>query len=187
MKLKQITKAILHPQIFLLLASLLFLWYTFTVWALNNIAEGDLIAHSGLLTNMDTVNTNSKQQLGYRGKTNYYLRFTIDKEPNRMFTLLTRPQYDYIISSQLKVGDSVTLFTLPRFGSKLFGFAEASSEVQKLSKGDKLVFHNTSLYARKNYLWLYINLITSLTFFILYIVKLRRKIFSENHKGILVA
>ena len=174
MTLKQVTKAILHPQIFLLLTALLFLWYTLTFWSLNHVTENDLMPHSGVLIQMDTVNAKPKQRMEYRGLNSYYFRFVIDKEPGRMYYLRSFPSYDRKLRLQIRVGDTLTLFTLPQLSNRIFGLREISSTVHKLSKGDKLIYHDTALYYRRQPIWLSINLIASLTFFILFIFRFRK-------------
>lgn len=174
MTLKEISKLVFHSQTLLILPALLFLWYAFDIYSGNNITESDLIPHSGQLGTMDTVNANPKKELGYRGSNVNYFRFKINTEPNTTFFMVTGPRYSnyHLVTSRLAIGDTVTIFTSPQVSAK---FKNTPKRIEKLMKGDDVIVNYKSLYTRKNHFGLYINLIISLFFFILYFIKVRRR------------
>lgn len=178
MTLKDATKLVFHSQTLLILPALLFLWYAYDINSGNNITESDLIPHSGQLVNLDTVNANPKTELGYRGLTANYFRFKINSEPNTMFFMVTGPRYSnyHVVTSRLAIGDTVTIFTSPQVSAR---FTNRHKRIEKLKKGNDVIVNYKSLYTRKNHFGLYINLIISLFFFILYGVKIRRRYYTS--------
>lgn len=140
MKLKGFIKLVFHAQSLILIPALLFLWYAVNLYADNHVDEDELIAHNGQVIFLDTIFAKPEKDLKFNGnsKVNYF-RVKLHNQPERVFTILTNPTYSNYerITSNVKVGDRITIFTKPQLGSGI-GVRE-SNTIVKIAKSNESV------------------------------------------------
>lgn len=137
--MKRFLKFVLHRQTFLLLFSLLFLWYTADAFYDYTITENDLTPHKGKITHLDTASSKSKKDIHKYGD-GLFFELKIDSEPNATFMLyaLLNSRHFHYIQSRLKKNDTVTIFTEPRFLETVI-HRRGSHAIEKLMKGKKVL------------------------------------------------
>jgi len=117
-----------------LLSFLVCLWLTISLIADFKIKTSDFIRHKGVILTIDSVVTRVKDKPLFK-QTTQELRLTINTE-QEYFTSTTTTGFGDI-TSKIKTGDTVTIFTKPKT-IMIFGLKKAN-DISHLVKDDKTI------------------------------------------------
>jgi hypothetical protein len=130
MVLKKLRTLLFHKDSFFLVSFFVLLWLTISLIADSGKKTSDLIRHTGVVLNIDSVIIEVKDKPLFK-QTTQELRLIINTEP-ACFMLTTTGSFRYV-TSKIKIGDTVTIFTKPRT-LMVFGLRK-ENDISQLVKG----------------------------------------------------
>lgn len=169
--MSKILRLIFLKETFLLLFGLVWLWFSIGLWVDSNYSEKNLEVHYGVISKMDSVITRVKNKPLFK-EVEKQLLVVLNSE-KKTFTLLSTENFGFI-TSKVAEGDTVKLFTKPKVWG-IFGLKKAS-EINHLIKSGTIVL-NYEDYKKSISGMFYFTLTFSLTLIIVYIVKLRKRLY----------
>lgn len=128
---RQTLRLIFHKDSMILVAALIFLWFTISLLVDSNYTLEHLTKHSGRLTSIDSAITRVKNKPFFKEITKKST-IRIDTEDN-YFTCITTKNFGYI-TSHLSPGDAVTIYTKHRLWG-IFGLRNART-ITHFTKGN---------------------------------------------------
>lgn len=169
MTARQIRNLIFHKDSIALVFSLVFLWFSISLYIDSSFRTTNLIRHTGRINNITTVITRVKNKLFFKESTKE-LRITVNTEEN-YFTSITTESFGNITSG-IKVGDTITIFTKPKVWG-IFGLKSAR-DISQLTKNDKVMM-NFANYKRSISGFFIPTLIFSIILIIIYLVRTTKR------------
>ena len=170
MKLPKTVRLILIKETIILLFGFVWLWFSIGLYVDSNYSIANLKPHHGLIEGIDSSVVKVKSKPLFKEITQE-LQINLSTD-NSIYTLQTTGNFSNIVS-KIDVGDSVTIFTKPKLWG-VFGLKKASV-INHLTKGKEVVLDYRTYKSSISALF-YLTLIFSIIFFIVYIVKLRNRI-----------
>ncbi len=131
---------IFHKSSFALLGSLFFLWASIGLLHDTSLTKQDLIPHTGTVVHIDSIKTIGGRNASLAGKKSFLLRIVLHIQPNILYSATPLKKYgDFnLITSNVKLGDQITIFTKPRLW-KIFGLKRANDISLLVKSGEVIV------------------------------------------------
>jgi hypothetical protein len=138
MKPLQLIKFIFHVQTLLLIPIVVSLWLSIDSLYFSNIEESDLIPHSGKITEVYTLNTESKKDIQTYGKGNF-LFLRLDNNPQQLFHMAVpvTSNLKNELTKQQQSGANLTLFIMPKMVKRLEN--NRSNYIEKMDVNGKTI------------------------------------------------
>lgn len=165
----KILRLLIHKDSVLLIASLVFLWFTISLLVDTNYSFDNLTKHSGQIVSIDSAITRVKNKPLFKEVTKQ-LRLTLNNEHD-YFTSITTTDFGNI-TSKIERGDSVNIYTKKKAWG-IFGLKK-DNDISHMSKGSTVVidFANYRKSLTGSFL---ITLAAFLVFFTIYVIKTKRR------------
>lgn len=165
-----------HKQSFLLIPVILFLWYSLDALYSYNITAEKLRRFSGTVVFLDSTSIPVSRNMN-RGAKGHYLRLKLNSEFFPFFIIRTVPnsRMDRLLTSRLKLGNDVILYTEPQF---LDGVIQrsGSNTVVKLVRGNTVIFDYFHISNKVSYKMALISIPLFIVSLALYLVKTRQRL-----------
>ncbi len=165
----QFFKFIFHRDTIALVASLVFLWFTLSLFSDSNYDINELRMHKGQLISIDSVIIKKVDKLLFK-ETTKALHLTISGE-RKYFSTITKKDFGYVVS-QITLMDTITIYTKPRFLG-VFGI-KSPRDICQLTIDDKIVI-DFEKYKESISLANILTLIATFGFFFYYFIRARKR------------
>jgi hypothetical protein len=170
MKFPKILRLIFLKETVLLIFGLVWLWFSVGLYVDGTYTIKDLKPHNGVIEGLDSVIIRVKDKPLFKEVTKQ-LRLQLSSD-NNVYTLQTTENFGYLVS-KVNIGDSVTVFTKPKLWG-IFGLKKAY-DINHLTKDKEVVIDYTTYKSSLSGLF-YLTLIFSLVLLVVYVVKLKKRI-----------
>jgi hypothetical protein len=179
MKVPRILRLIFLKETSFLIFGLVWLWVSIGLYVDGNYTVRDLKAHHGTVERLDSFIVRVKDKPFFKEVTKQ-LRLQLSSD-NNVYTLETTENFGNVVS-KISVGDSVTVFTKEKLWG-IFGL-KMSSDINHMTKNGDVVVDYAAYKSSISGLF-YLTLILSLVSLVIYIVKLRKRIWwdFDGHKS----
>jgi hypothetical protein len=166
----KVWNVLLHKDSFLLIATLVWLWFTISLLVDLNYDFQKLQPHTGQISDVRITITKIKNKPLYKDTTKE-LRINLVTEP-RYFAISTKGNFDNIIQS-LAAGDTVTVYTKEKvlciFG---YGDGQTIAHLVKHPTGDIVIDYNKKQQSNASIVFLPAS--ATIVFLVWYIIKVRQ-------------
>lgn len=169
MTTKQLRNLIIHKDSFMLVFSLVFLWFSISLYVDSSFKISNMINHTGRVEHITNVITKVKNKLFFK-ETTRELQLKLNTEED-YFTSITTKSFKNIVSG-IKVGDTVTIFTKPKIWG-IFGL-KRTRDISQLTKNGTIVI-NYATYKRRISGLFILTFIFSFILFIVYFVRINKR------------
>ena len=170
MKIPKILRLIFLKETIILIGGLVFLWFSVSLYVDSNYTVKDLKPHFGTIKRLDSIVVRVKNKPLFKEVTKQ-LRVQLSSGDN-IYKLETTENFGEVIS-KIGVGDSVTVFTKTKLWG-IFGLKKASI-INHLTKDEEVIINYEAYKSSISGLF-YLTLIFSIILLIVYIVKLKKRI-----------
>ena len=157
----------------ILVFALAWLWFSIGLYVDSHYSINDLKPHIGKIERLNSSILRVKRKLLYK-QIIKQLKVTLSSDPGT-YTVETTKNFGEILS-KISVGDSVTVFTKPKLWG-IFGLKKATIINHLIKNGEVVIDY--SLFKKSISGFFYPTLIFSLILLIVYIVRLKKRIWWE--------
>jgi len=167
-------KVLLHKDSFLLIITLVWLWFTVTMLVDANYDFQKLQSHYGQIKYRGVVITKMKNKLLYKDTTRE-LRIALLGEAQYFEISTTRNIYD--LADELSPGDTVTIYTKGKILG-IFGFGNERTIVHLVKRPNEVLVDFKKNHRHFASL-VFLPALATVAFLIWYIIKIRRRLWRE--------
>jgi len=165
-------KVLLHKDSFLLVATLVWLWFTISLLADINFDFQKLQPHTGQVSDVRIAITRIKNKPLYKDTTRE-LRISLVNEPH-YFTISTTGNFDDITETLL-VGDTAAVYTKEKLLG-IFGYGDNQTIAHLVKHPINKVLIDFRKKQQSNSSVVFLPAVATIIFLIWYIVKVRRRL-----------
>lgn len=165
-------KVLIHKDSLLLIATLVWLWFTLTMLVDINYDVQKLQPHTGKVSDVQVVITRMKNKLLYKDTT-WELQIALIDEP-QYFTVPTKNNFNNITAA-ISLGDTITIYTKDKVLG-IFGFGDNHTIAHLVRHPTNEVLIDFAKKQQSNSSIVFLPALATVVFLIWYIIKVRRRL-----------